>query len=202
MKDQQSWTVHLLLNLIDDEKKRLHQTLSYYGAIFNEYSQWFVENKTTHTTKAHHALYSHQKEEYSEVPTALIQAARNRAASCVTSFNTRNKKNKYSIVPHFRAHSMSYAKTAVALNTKGILTFSLAHGKRAKTQITIPRFFTDRYGDWLFQSAYIGINTGGRPFANLVFCNNTPDKKNRGLIVGVDRGVYNTVATSVGGGEK
>ena len=46
---KQSRTVHVLLSITDDELSRLHTTLDYYAAIFNDYAAWFVENKTTNT---------------------------------------------------------------------------------------------------------------------------------------------------------
>lgn len=198
MAKKQARTVHIPLCLTDDEVSRLISTIELYGKIFNEYSKWFVDNKTTNTTRAHHALYAQQRDLYPNMPTALVQAARNRVSSCIKSYNSRNKNKRYTKTPVFTARSMSYSKTSVSLNSQGKLTFSLAHGARAKTQVDIPKFFTDRYGDWGFQSAYIGIDCNGKPFANLVFTKELPTKKSSGKIVGVDRGIYNIYTTSEG----
>lgn len=198
MATQQARTVHVPLCLTDDEVSRLASTVELYGKIFDVYGRWFVDNTTTNTTRAHHALYAQQRELYPNMPTALVQAARNRASSCVKSYNSRNKNKRYAKPPVFTARSMSYPKTAVSLNSQGKLTFSLAYGARAKTQVNIPKFFTDRYGDWGFQSAYIGIDRNGKPFANLVFTKELPGKKSNGNVVGVDRGIYNIYATSTG----
>lgn len=191
-------TVHVTLDITDDEYNRLLTTLATYGAIFEEYGKWFVNNRTTNTTQAHCALYKDQVKKYPDVPTAIIQAARNRVSSSIKSYNSNNKNNKFSKVPKFTARSMSYPKTAVSLNIQGKLTFSLVGGKRARCIINIPKFFCDRYGDWCFQSAYIGIDKNGTPFANLVFTKHLPCKKSSCDIISMDRGVYNIYTTSTG----
>lgn len=198
MAQQQARTIRIPLTLTDDEVSRLASTLDIYGALFDTYGKWFVDNTTANTTRAHHALYAQHRALYPDMPTALVQAARNRASACVKSYNSRHKNKRYTTSPVFTARSMSYPKTAVSLNSQGKLTFSLAYGARAKTQVNVPKFFTDRHGDWGFQSAYIGINRHGEPFANLVFTKETPSKKNNGDIVGIDRGIYNIYATSAG----
>lgn len=62
----------------------------------------------------------------------------------------------------------------------------------------IPKFFTDRYGNWEFNSAIIGVDRNGKPFANLTYRKTTTQKKSGGRIVGIDRGIYNVTATSDG----
>ena len=81
------------------------------------------------------------------------------------------------------------------------LTFSTC-GRRVKTIISIPGFFTERYPDsegWKLKGANMGIDRKGRVFVNLIYeCPDYDTVENDGRIVGLDRGVYNIVTTSDG----
>lgn len=193
-----SRTVHVLLDIVDSDKARLLKTREIYACIYNQYAQWFVDNKTTNTTKAHHQLYQKQRQQFPDFPSGLIQSARNKAAANLKAWNSNNTKKKYTKVLEYKAQSMQYSKTTATLNTLGTLKFSCGFGKRVISDIDIPQFFTDRYGNWSFQAAVIGINKNGEPFAQLTFVKEKTPVRTQGKIVGLDRGVYNIISTSDG----
>lgn len=191
-------TVHVFLDVDDDTLQRICDTRDTYAAIFNEHASWAKAHHSTNVKLAHAQLYMHTRDTYPLLPTAMIQCARNHAFGAVKSYNANNPDNKWEKDIRYTASSMLYDRRTVSLNTHGVFTFSLQGGSRGKAHVGIPRFFTDRYGDWKFNSASIGIDRNGRAFANLSFRRFTPPKRTHGHVVGIDRGIYNIAATSQG----
>ena len=191
-------TVQVALDVDDDVFNRIIETRDIYAQLFDIHAHWTMGNHSTSSKKAHAELYEKMREGFSEMPSAMIQCARNHAFSAVKSYNSNNPKNKWSKKLEYKAASMKYDRRTVSLNTKGILTFSLIGKGRGKAQVSIPKYFRDRYGDWQFNSASIGINRKGEAFANLSFRKIIPETKESGEIVGLDRGIYNIASTSEG----
>lgn len=191
-------TVKVFLDVDEDIKERLLKTIDIYAQVFNEHAKWSKENKSTNVNKAHKELYDSLRKEYPEFPSAMIQLARNHAFGNVKSYNSNNPKAKWSKELKYRAYSMKCNRLTVSMNTKGVMTFSLAYGKRGKCNVEIPKYFTDKYGNWEFNSASIGIDRNGQVFANLGFRKTPTPLKDNGKTVGVDRGIYNIATTSEG----
>lgn len=191
-------TVHVALNVDEDVQERLLKTIEIYAQVFNKHALWAQENKSTSVNRAHKELYESLRKEYPDFPSAMIQSARNHAFGNVKSYNSNNPQAKWSKELKYRAHSMQYNRLTVSMNTQGILTFSLAYGTRAKCNVRIPKYFTDRYGSWEFNSASIGIDSKGQAFANLSFRKIPTPLKTDGKVIGIDRGIYNIATTSDG----
>ena len=191
-------TVKVSLDVDDDIRERLLKTIDIYAQVFNKHAKWAQENKSTNVNKAHKELYESIRQEYPEFPSAMIQLARNHAFGNIKSYNSNNPKSKWSKVLTYRARSMKYNRLTVSMNTLGTMTFSLAYGKRGKCNVEIPKYFTDRYGNWEFNSASIGIDKNGQAFASLSFRKVTTPLKENGKVIGVDRGIYNIATTSEG----
>ena len=164
--------------------------------------------------------YERIKEECPSLPTGLIQCARDVAVEAVKTWNvkrTKLKRKHPKKAERMRRPSMKekctmrYDVRTVTLRGSQ-LTFSTC-GKRIRTIITIPEFFTERYPSseffterypssdgWKLKGANIGIDRKKRVFVNLIY--ECPDlvieENNDGKIVGLDRGVYNIVTTSDG----
>lgn len=195
--EQHTRTVHVALHLQSEEMVRLRQTLHMYEQAYNAYSEWFFANKTVSKNNAHKALYA-QLQSRLGMPSGLNQSARDKASANYKAYNSNNKKNRFGRKLVYRARSTQYKKNTSRLNSQGLLTFSLVNGKRAKVQVNIPQYFTNRYGDWAYQSAVIGIDRNGNPFAQLSFRRDYDVPQRKGKVVGVDRGIYNIIATSEG----
>lgn len=190
-------TVHVMLDVDEDTRTRLESTLDIYARVYNRHAEWAVEHRSTNTTRAHKDLYRQLRSEFPTLPSAMIQAARDHAFGNVKSYNSNNPDNKWGHTPIYRAHSCLYNRLTVSLNTMGKLTFSLEGGKRGVAHVTIPQYFTDRYGAWQFNTASVGIDRAGNVFANLSY-RTTPPHPRGGRTVGVDRGIYNIATTSDG----
>ena len=191
-------TVHVTLDVEEDIRDRLLKTIEIYAHVFNAHALWAKENKSTNVNRVHKEMYESLRNEYPEFPSAMIQAARNHAFGNVKAYNSNNPKSKWSKELAYRAHSMKYNRLTVSMNTQGVMTFSLAYGKRGKCNVQLPKYFSDRYGNWEFNSASIGVNSQGQVFANLSFRKVRTPPKTEGKVVGIDRGIYNIATTSEG----
>ena len=198
ISDKHTRTVNVYPEISGTDMRRIFKTRELYAKVFNEYAQWFCDNKSLNVNQAHHCLYHKQRIVHPELPSGLLQSARDKAKVAVKSYNSRNPKSRFSKVPQYRSQSMSYKKTTSSLNTQGEFKFSLGYGKRVKVGVNIPKYFTDRYGNFEYQSSNIGIDKNGRFFIGLSFVKDKNPTEKQGKIVGIDRGIYNLVTTSEG----
>lgn len=198
ISDKHTRTVNVYPEISDTDMKRIFKTRELYAKVFDEYAKFYCDNKTLSVNQAHHWLYHQQRRKYPELPSGLLQSARDKAKVAVKSYNSRNPKSRFSKVPQYRSQSMAYKKTTSSLNTQGEFKFSLGYGKRVKVNVNIPKYFTDRYGNFEYQSSNIGIDKNGKFFIGLTFVKDKNPTKKQGKIVGIDRGIYNLVTTSEG----
>ena len=196
--------------LTDKEVSTIVETGRQYARAFNMSAECLINNNSTSKRFLHKVQYERIKEECPNLPTGLIQCARDVAVEAVKNWNVKRtklkqknpKKDERMKRPSMKEKcTMRYDVRTVTLRGSQ-LTFSTCD-KRIKTIITIPEFFRERYPEtdgWKLKGANIGINRKGRVFVNLIY--ECPDhiieENNDGKIVGLDRGVYNIVTTSDG----
>ena len=196
--------------LTDNEISAIKETRKQYARAFNMSAECLINNGSTSKRFLHGVQYERIKEECPSLPTGLIQCARDVAVEAVKAWNAKNTKLKQKKPrkagrmkrPSMKEKcTMRYDVRTVTLRGSQ-LTFSTC-GKRIRTIISIPEFFTERYPSsegWKLKGANIGIDRKGRVFVNLIY--ECPDlvieENNDGKIVGLDRGVYNIVTTSEG----
>jgi putative transposase len=158
--------------------------------LFNKYVGWCFDTKSYNKLKAHTELYEKFRQEFPTINSGTLQAIRDNALESV-------KALKFKFKPKKKPHShIRYDKRTISLRGSQ-LSFSWS-GDRIKQIIKLPKFFTDRYGNWKFQAATIGYDRFKKCFkANLIF--QSPDVEKQGeRVVGVDRGLYNIVSLSNG----
>ena len=159
--------------------------------IFNRHVEWCFANKSFNKLKANAVLYYPLREEFPQIPSAILQAIRDTACEAVkaTKFKFKPTKKTYSAVRY----------NARTITLRGnLLSFSSSLG-RIRQIIKLPTFFTNKYGNWKFQSATIGYDNRLKCFkANLTFTAPTPLPKISDKVIGIDRGLYNIVSLSDG----
>lgn len=171
--------------------KKFLSYLEVCSEIFNKYVDWSFKERSYNKNKAHKELYTKFREEYPNIPSAIIQSIRDTALEAV-------KADKFEHRPRKKPHShVRYDKRTISLRGNQLsITWS---GKRIKTIVNIPKFFKDRYSDWKFQAATIGYDNFKRTFkVNLIFEKENPEVIKDENVVGIDRGIYNVVALSDG----
>lgn len=167
------------------------QFIEICNQIFNIYVDWCFNNKTYNKKLAHKELYRVLRDQFPDIPAALIQSIRDSALESIKAlkFKFKPKKKSYS---HVR-----YDKRTINLRNN-ILLVSWS-GVKYKQEIHIPNFFNKKYGEWEFQAATIGYNKQKRVIeAKLIFKKELPESIKSDKVLGIDRGLYNIVSTSDG----
>ena len=173
-----------------DLPKEFSSYLETCATIFNRYISWCFDNKTYNKSKAHQELYQLFRNEYPEIPSAIIQSIRDTALENVKALKFKFRPFK-SATSHVR-----YDKRMISL--KGDKLSIGWSGARIKRAIKLPKFFTERYATWKFKAATIGYDRLRKCFkVNLIFNTDTPEKSGN-KSVGVDRGLYNIISLSDG----
>ena len=155
-----------------------------------------VTNSSTSKRFLHKVQYERIKEECPSLPTGLVQCARDVAVEAVKAWNakrTKLKRKHPKKAERMRRPSMK-EKCTMRYDVRTVtmrgsqLTFSTC-GKRIRTIISIPKFFTGRYSPsegWKLKGANIGMDRKGRVFVNLIYeCPDPEIENNDGKIVGL-----------------
>jgi IS605 OrfB family transposase len=159
------------------------------AAIFNIHVDWALEHHTYNKSKAHEALYAKLREQYPDIPSALIQAIRDTAMEAV-------KATKFEAVPHKKPHSgLRYDRRTLTLRGHQ-LTLSCM-GKRVRVILDVPAYFREIVDTWKLKGAMLTYRKHAQRFwIHLVFEAPTPEKQTDGEVQGIDRGLYHLAVTS------
>ena len=158
--------------------------------MFNQYVDWAFQNKTYNKNKAHKSLYRRFREQYPDVPSAMIQCVRDTALEAV-------KQNKFKHRPQKKKNSgIRLNKCLIDLKNHRL---SVIHPNcRQKFDLCFPNYFKE-YKNAKFQSATLNYSPSkDKIILNLQFKFPDAAPKTIGETLGVDRGLYNIVACSNG----
>jgi len=175
---------------IDDTKSYLN-FMKQCSDIFNKHVDWAFENKSYHKGQAHTDLYFKIREQYPEIPSAIVQSIRDTALEAVkaTKFKFRSKKKLYS--------SIRYDSRTMTLRGQQ-LTFSCI-GNRQKAILKIPDYFKHIFETWKFCNGTISYDKKKKQFrVNLDFKTETLELIENNNVIGIDRGIYNLATLSTG----
>ena len=178
--------------LVEIPREQALKTMSLCSEIFNIHSEWGRENGTYNKNKAHHALYFRLREQFPEVPAAMIQAVRDTAMESLRACRLKRTPRKK-------------PKSAVRLDRRtfslrgNLLSLALAGG-RFRTMVEFPKIRRDMLDDpgWKMKGATLVYEQGKRRF-QVKFCFETDDpQKVDGKVLGIDRGIRHLAVTSDG----
>ena len=181
--------VKIKLNITENEKTVLLKTMKTFANTFNFYSDWSVKNNSTSKIKAHKETYSQTKNLF-KLPSALIQSARDMALeSC------KNKRKKQ--VPKKKAlSSIRYDQRTFTLRGEQLTISSI--DKRIKTILKFSDYSKEYFKNWkLLKTGYLSLK-GKNLYFTFLFENKTNSNREAGKVIGLDRGIINTIATSEG----
>lgn len=158
--------------------------------MFNRYIEWSFKVKSYNKNKAHKELYAKFREEYPEIPSALVQCVRDTALESVkrVKFKTKPKKKK--------ASSLRLNRCLITLKKNSI---SVIHPKkRFKFNFEYPEYFSE-YKNAKFKGATLQYKKSTNSIVlNLQFEFQDVPYVKSGEILGIDRGLYNIVSCSNG----
>lgn len=186
----------------DNTREVFEATLAAYKKAYETYAQTSIENKTTSRFKLHKLAYEKTRTNVPNLPAALNQAARDWAVADIKAYNTMHPKQQFMKTPSTgRMRSMAYSLRSLSLRGN-LLTLSTV-GKRQRFMILIPLFFQERWlkpaVSWKLNAATLTITKKKKIKISLSFRIQLFDTPRiEGEVLGVDRGLYNIVATSDG----
>ena len=160
-----------------------------YSKVFNFYSNWSNQNKSTSKKLAHKKTYEQSKKLF-HLPTALIQSARDMALEA-------NKNNKKKVIPLKKKYSSIRYDVRSSTLRGNQLTLS-SQENRIKTIISIPDYAKEYFENWrLLKSGYLSLKDKTLYFT-FTFEKENPKPIIGTEIIGLDRGIINVIATNKG----
>ena len=76
-------TIKLKLSVSEEDKENLKRTITLFNTVFNEVTKYGFEHKTHSKVSIHHATYKQIREKYPELPSSLVQGARDVACEAL-----------------------------------------------------------------------------------------------------------------------
>ena len=139
-------TIKLKLNISEEDKETLKKTITLFNTVFNEVAEYGFEHKTHSKVSIHHATYKNIRELHPELPSSLVQGARDVACEAL-------KGVKLKTLPVARPFS------SIRYNQR-VITYYLKYGKvslatingRIKATFQIPEYYQE-YVNWEVRSS-------------------------------------------------
>jgi IS605 OrfB family transposase len=176
------------LSLSPKDKETLLETMEEYSKCFNFYSNWSSTNKSTSKKVAHSNSYQESKKLFPNLPTALIQSARDLALEA-------NKSKRSKSTPIKKKHSSIRYDIRTFTFRNQQLTISSVD-KRIKTVISLYSHIENYFKNWkLLKTGYLS-KVGKHFYFTFLFESGKTQETKGTETVGLDRGIINVIATS------
>jgi len=175
---------------VDFPKDKLLPLMKACASIFNLHVDWAFANHSYNKNKAHKDLYNDIRENFPDVPSALVQSTRDTALEAV-------KSRKFKIRPHKSDTSgIRFGKRCASI--RGNLLSISTLDKRLKTLISIPKYFQDVFESWKFTGLQLVFNKQKDSFFVCLNYEKDSPEVIEGDALGIDRGLRNIVSCSNG----
>lgn len=148
------------------------------------------DNKIGNKLKLHHATYYNVRASHPDVPSSLVQTARDCASEML-------KREKFKVLPVKRKYSaIRYnARTFSAHLGKGFVTLATL-GRRYKMSIKLPKCYT-KYIDWKIRAATLKYDERSKRLViSMIVEQTTPSLRPPTTMLGVDTGILNHAVLS------
>lgn len=186
------------LDVSPADLQRVRATISELSQVYAKHVDYALTNKTMAKSKLHDALYTKVVAEHPTVPTGLIQTTRDTVRENLKAIHSNHPKKKWKVRPEKGEYSAVRFDARTVTLRGNQLSFS-AIGKRVKTVVSIPEWFSSRYPDFKLKSATIRFDKKTNSLvASLGFRGTIVPEEPTGTALGLDRGLYSLVTTSEG----
>lgn len=182
----------LLTRLIlgNEEKDRLNVTFSEYQTAWNFVSEYIFINKTKNRLKIHHATYLKIREMVPNLPSGLVQEARN---DCIAKYKSiKSNKHKINGAPKLHNVAIRYDKRSLSFKNNQF-SIAVSGGKRIKGTFQTYKFLEKHMHYPMF--APLIFKKDGEFWIGFTF--NVPESPSTGEgVIGVDLGERRLAFTS------
>lgn len=183
-------TIKLKLNVSPDGCQSLMQTMRDYTVAFNTCSEWGFNSRSANKVNCHNATYQNVRQSVPNLPSSLVQGARDNACECLKAVKCHTKplRKEYS--------SMRYNQRVIRVCLdSGYATLATSKG-RIKATFTIPEYYRQYIG-WQVKSSTVSFDKRYKTF--YLHCQmeaKTPDLVKDQQVLGIDRGIVNIAVCS------
>lgn len=182
-------TIKLKLNMSDESKEILRQTMILSNRVFNEIARYGFENHTCSKVSIHHATYYGIREQYPELPCSILQGIRDVACEALKGVDLKKlpmSKTFSAIRYNKRVHRINLIKQSVSLSSvKG----------RVTATFSIPEYYK-QYLEWEFKTSTLRYNRQQNVFYLHVVIHKQSLEPVGDKVLGIDRGIVNIAVTS------
>ena len=182
-------TIKLKLDMSDEGKENLKQTVVLFNQVFNEVAEYGFNNHTHSKVSIHHATYKDIRKRHPELPSSLVQGARDVACEAL-------KGVKLKRLPSSHPHSaIRYNKRVIRIVFEhGFATVASIHG-RVDISFNIPEYYKQYIG-WKIRSSALNYNHLQDVFYLHVTLRVESPKPVGNTVLGIDRGIVNVAVCS------
>lgn len=182
-------TIKLKLSVSEEDKVTLKKTITLFNTVFNEVSQYGFEHKIHSKVSIHHATYKNIREKYPELPSSLVQGARDVACEALKGVELK----RLPVAKTFSA--IRYNQRVITYYLKhGIVSIATTNG-RIKATFNIPEYYQE-YVNWEVRSFTLKYDLMKDAFfLNIIFRTESP-KPSGNRVLGIDRGIVNIAVCS------
>ena len=182
-------TITFKLDMSDESKETLRQTMVLSNQIFNEIASYGFENHTCSKVSVHHATYYPIREKYPEIPCSIVQGIRDVACEALKGVEL----NKLPVSKQFSA--IRYNKRVCNVNlSKKHVTLASIKG-RVKATFLIPKYY-GKYIAWELRTSTLSYNKQHDTFYLHVTIHKQSPESVGDKVLGIDRGIVNIAVTS------
>lgn len=182
-------TIKLKLSVFEEDKEVLKKTINVFNTVFNEVAQYGFDHKSHSKVSIHHATYKQIREKYPELPSSLVQGARDVACEAL-------KGVKLKRLPVAKPFS------SIRYNQR-VITYFLKHERvslatvngRIKATFNIPECYRS-YTDWGVRSSTLKYDVRKDSFFLYVIFRTESPKPSGEKVLGIDRGIINIAVCS------
>lgn len=182
-------TIKLRLQLDEVDVLKLKETIMMYNTAVNIAANYGFEHHTSSKITIHHATYYSIREQFPQLNSSLVQAARDVAAEALKSV----KLKRLPVAKPFAAARFNQRTLRVVLKHR-FATISTVEG-RIEAKFTVPEYYS-KYLDWSVRSSTVKYIQQKKEFwLHLVMRTGSPTQfGNR--VLGIDRGIVNVAVCS------
>lgn len=183
-------TIKLKLYVSSDAGESLRQTMRDYTVAFNTCSKWGFDTKSFSKINCHNATYHNVRQSVPNLPSSLVQGARDVACESLKSTKCQFKPLR----KEFSAMRYNSRVINVFLNS-GYATIATSDG-RIKATFGVPEYYR-KYLTWKIKSSTLSLRKNDNTF--YLHCQletDTPKTIPEQTVLGVDRGIVNIAVCS------
>ena len=182
-------TITFKLELSDESKETLRQTMVLSNQVFDEIARYGFENHTCSKVSVHHATYYEIRGKYPELPCSIVQGIRDVACEALNGLDLKKlpKSKQFSAI--------RYNKRVCNINlSKKQVTLASVKG-RVKATFLIPEYY-GKYLAWKLRTSTLSYNKQQDIFYLHVTIHKQSPESVGDKVLGIDRGIVNIAVTS------